>query len=467
MKITLIGGGAFRAVAIFRSAMAVPGVLDDGEICLYDLNTTRSEAVGRVLRQSPECRRSNCRITWGQELEASLEGADAVGVIMAAAPHEQFLRSGNIANRYGYISSDNVSPMGAFCALNIGPLILDFARKMEELCPDAWLIDFVNPVAVLSGMVNNHTCIRALGVCQGYTNHYADIPRIFGRDEEDYTIEAETAGINHLSFIRKARWRGRDLFEQLDEVTGPDWKMPKLDSSKWNENSQANIAQSVSNLVRFWREYGLLIFSTEGDGMDHLMYEEAVAAEKSKSDVATEAAIQADLARRAKRRDEADKSFQAYAAQELDDSFWAEMPARDGRFGLADHDVFVRIFTGLSGVRDTSVVTSRLNEGAIAGIKSRHVVEYSQIVSKDAIRPAGNYDIPDVAHGLMASMAAHQTLLGDAIVSGDPRELAHALLSYPMRPYSSDLRGLCRETFGIFEGMLRPEIQKAEDFIKA
>ena len=219
MKITMIGGGAHRVLGILRGAMAIPGVLDGGEIALYDLNTVRSEAMGRMLLKTPEQAQCGCRITWGETLEQALEGADVVGSILPAMAPRSYALSKGVCVRHGYISSDNVSPTGALCGVKIAPVIMNIARTMERVCPNAWMINFVNPTAVLSGMVNNHTTIRALGVCQGFTNHLWDIPRLFGRDEEVTSLAVESAGVNHLSYVLKGKWKGEDLFESLRKGT--------------------------------------------------------------------------------------------------------------------------------------------------------------------------------------------------------------------------------------------------------
>ena len=221
MKLVFIGGGAHRVLAISRSTLALPEVLDAGEICLCDLNLARAEAMGRMLLKTPEQRRSGCRVTWTASLDEALPGASVVAVIMPATSAEFFDRAQGVSLRHGFISSDNVSPTGSLCAVSIAPVLLDLARRMERHCPDAWLINFVNPVAVISGMINNHTRIRALGVCAGFTNHLSDIPRLFGRDEEAPEIDVLVAGINHLSYIVKASWKDGDtrLLSQRAPIT--------------------------------------------------------------------------------------------------------------------------------------------------------------------------------------------------------------------------------------------------------
>lgn len=453
MKITLIGGGAHRLLGTLRGTLAVPGALNDGEICLYDLAPARAEAMGRMLLKTPELRRAGCRVSWGLSLEESLTGADAVGVMMSADGLRGFARSEDACLRHGFISSDNVSPTGAMCAVRIAPVILNIARTMERCCPRAWLVNFVNPVAVLSSMVNNHTSIRAMGVCAGFINHLWDIPRLFGEDAEARALEVESAGVNHLSFVTRGRWKDQDLFEALRERLGPDWRMCEL-QPHWSAGAVANISKSVSLLVRFWRELGVLIFSTEPDGMQHLMYEETVENQRRSHRVLTEAELDAQVASQASVHAEAERTFGHWLTQDLDDAFWREQGKTDLRFKRVDQDVFVRVFSALSGVRTAKVAVSTPNKGAIAGIKDDHVVEYTQTLSREGLAPAcssagGRFVIPDVVYGLSAALAAHQTMLGEALATEDPLLLARALLAYPEKPYSKSARSLYRELFAI------------------
>ena len=65
MKIVIIGAGSYRVLGIMRSALAIPGVLDGGEINLYDLDHVRSGAIGQYILKSPEHKRAGCKVTWG------------------------------------------------------------------------------------------------------------------------------------------------------------------------------------------------------------------------------------------------------------------------------------------------------------------------------------------------------------------------------------------------------------------
>jgi 6-phospho-beta-glucosidase len=464
MKIVIVGAGSYRVLGIMRSTMAIPGILDGGEINLYDLNHTRSGTMGKLLMKTPEIKRANCKVTWGTSLEEALTGADAVGVILVANSQKRYMLGEEASIRHGFISSDNVSPNGTFAGLNIAPVLLDIARKMEKYCPDAWLLNFVNPIAVLSTMINNHTKVKALGLCGGFTNHLSDIPRIFGADEEAKDLHVETAGINHLSFIRKGTYNGKDLFEQLDAHLAKPWKMCKL-QDWWGPGAQQGITNSVTQLVRFYKELGVLIFSTEGDGMDHLKYDEAVAGQAKDFKPRSETEMEANIKRGQEERQKDDASFMEYLNHDLDQNFWDTKWQEDHRLRRCDEDAFVRVFSALAGVKETRLAASRPNHGSIAGMKDRYAIEATYSLYKNDLKPVPQHEVPDVVDGVINGIASHHTMLGDAIVEQDPELLAHALLAYPMRPYSKEAKSLYKEMIAINAEGLSPALQKATDYL--
>jgi 6-phospho-beta-glucosidase len=466
MKAVFVGGGAVRLVGILRAAFHHRGMFEGGEINLYDINVPRAEAVAKMLMKTPEFARVKCKLTWGTTLEKALEGADMVGVILMAGSQKTAQLGDKVSRDHGFLSSDNVSPNGAFLGIKGGPILLNVAKKMEQYCPQAWLVDFANPIAVHSAMINNHTAIEALGVCGGYTNHQWDLGRImFGKDEQSTAFDVETAGINHLSFILKGTCNGQDLFKALDRRLDREWTMCPLQKHlpAW---SQKSITRSVTNLVRFYRQLGVVIFSTEGDGMAHLYYDELFQMEARESKPRTLAQINASVKNTAKHRKEFDQTFQALLNTDIDPKFW-DTGWKDRGMGWADRadrDIFVELLRGLAG-ETIKVVTSRLNNGAVAGFTDRTCLEYSQIVKGGVIRPAGHYEVPGVVHGLISSLATHQTMLADAIATDDPKLLAKALLAYPVKQFSKEARSLFKDLAKINRDEMSPGLRRVGEYL--
>ncbi len=465
MKVAFVGGGAFRLVGVLREALAYPELFTDGEIRLFDLNMPRAQAVARMVAKTPEYAAVNCRITCPTSLEDAVDGIDMVGVVLMGGSQRTFHLGHKISYEHGFLSSDNVSPNGAMLALKTGTLLLNIAAKMERQCPGAWLVDFANPIAVLSGMINNHTKIQAFGICEGYTNHEWDLARIFGRDEQSNEVSVETAGINHLSFIVKGTYRGRDLFTSLDRRLRRGWKMCHMQAYRGAAVNQ-RIARGIELLARYYRELGVLIFSTEGDGMEHMHYDECVQHQLGRKQAPRLAEINRRLARLARDRAAAQVQFELLLKQNLGPRFWnsaghtssLDWAARSKR------SAFVEMMRGRAG-QTIPIVTSRLNAGAVEGFSDRTVLEYSQIMEKGAVRPAGHYHVPTVMHGMLAGIADHQTMLGDAMVTEDPKLLAAALLAYPIKQFSPTARRLFKNLLTLNQAEIQPALRRAVEYL--
>jgi 6-phospho-beta-glucosidase len=439
-----------------------PRLFDGGEICLYDLAPERAGVIKAFLERTPEYAKTNVKVTYNLSLEESLEGADAVGIIMPAGSQASAIRSSDVARKHNFIASDNVSPTGAMHGIKAGPIIMNVARKMETHCPNAYLIDFVNPVAVFSGMVNNHTKIKALGVCAGYTNHQWDIARLLGTDQQLTHVNVEAAGINHLSFILRGTLDGKDIFELIDKALEADWTMPKL-LPRWGGGE--GIINSVTQLARIYRQLGVLIFSTEGDGMEHLFYDRAVKNGQARHKSLTEEEVAQAVANSRAARKREDAEFAAYLDQDLDQKFWDDAKLLGNKFEKADDDIFIKVLRGIAGLEHAEIVTSRLNEGNVVGFDDRTVIEYSQTLYKDTVTGRGNLFIPPVVQGMISGLAAHQTMLGDAIATEDPKLLAHALLAYPWMPYSEASKQMHRELIEVNGEEVPPALRAAVQYL--
>ena len=462
MKVVFVGGGSFRLLPILRGAFLHRKIFHNGEVRLVDLDVSRAEMVGRMVMRTPEYAGLNCKVSWGTDLDRALDGADMLYVTMAVGSPYVTRLSSQASRKRGFISSDNVSLTGAFLGLTAGPTLLDFARRMERYCPDAWMMIFANPVAVYSGMVNNHTSIKALGVCGGFNNHRWDLTRLMGREEfcDEYDVDA--AGINHLSFILKGAYRGEDLYEVLGRYLGPEWKPPRV--QKAVRHMEHHIHFGLRKLLQMYHRFGKIIFSTEGDGMAHLFYEEMFGRSMKDFKPESKAAMKAQAKAAAKGRKDADQAFRKHLDLELGPEFWSIPNCSDRLFGRDDHDITIPVLRALAGMGTEKIAASRPNRGAVAGFKDRTVLEYSLLLSRRTVRPAGEYEIPDCFQGLISALATHQTLLGDAIACEDPRALADAMHAYPVKQNTRDSARVFKELLAIHRDEIPAFCQEAGNY---
>jgi alpha-galactosidase/6-phospho-beta-glucosidase family protein len=462
MKVVFVGGGSFRTLPIVRAAMNDRRVLRGGEIVLVDLDLARAETVGRLILKTPEFSRGNCRLEWTDRLDEALPSAHVVSVSFPVGSPAVTMRSDRASARHGFHSSDQLSVSGAFRAVTGGGVLLDIAQRMEKHCPKAWLADFANPVAVYSGMVNNHTRIRALGICGGFSNHRWDLTRLLGRDAYCDEYRVAVAGVNHLSFILRGTLRGRDLYELLARrLRRRDWRPPRITTYRHMEK---HIRYGLERLAELHRRFGKIIFSTEGDGMLHLFFEQMMERGMRHYRPPTDARIRAAVRAGRQRRAELDREFRGFVSRELDPEFWAQDPLENPWFAANPADATVVILRALSGASRERLVASRPSYGAVKGFKDRTVLEYSMTLDRQGVHPDKDLEVPDCYHGLISALATHQTLLGDAVAARDARLFAEALFAYPIHQNTRRAKALFRELLAIHKDEMPREFQEARKY---
>ncbi len=468
MKITFLGGGSYRVLPIVRGLLGARE-LHGCQIALFDTVQPRAEAMARMIRRCPEFAGSGAAVACHATAEPALAGADLVQIGFAVGDPGANRLSQLASWRHGFMASDNLSPLGSFLGMKAGPAILGYARQMERLCPDAWFLIFTNPVAVYSALVNNHTRVRALGVCGGYTNHMWDLPRLMGHDEFRPDFEVEVAGVNHLSFILRGRHRGRDLFAMLGEHLTPQWRPPRL-TTEAHRHLRAHIRYALRRLHWLFNRFGTVIFSTEGDGMAHVFYEDMYerGRESRRRGRRPYNMRQAAAAGRAA-RERLDAEFATLAAGDrLPDGLWDSATQPDRRFHRLDEDATVRAARALAAGSGLDIVASHTNRGtAVRGFTDRTVLEYSQRLGRDGLCARGDLAVPPAFHGLIAGLAEHQTLLADAIATEDPRLLFQAFHAYPVFQNTRASRALFRELLVINADEISPRFQAARDYATA
>lgn len=471
MKIVFFGGGGLRTLGLTRALLETVPDLKAGEIALYDLDPARLEAMGTMIQRSPEFAATDARVTWSTNLEQVLPGADLVSFSLMAGSAEAFQLSQMACQRRGFIGSDQISPSGAFLGLKGGKIALECARAMEKHCPDAWLIFRANPVPVLSAAVNNHTRIRALGICDGFTNHMWDLPRLTGRDEMDEGFDVDVAGINHGSLILRGTYRGEDLWTYLERYIGPGWQVMHFPvngdperqhahspGKTYTEAQAAWLYFGLPKMVQMYWQHGVTIFSNEGDGTGHLRYEEQMEWSRQWHREQTDEEIRAHARQGREHRAKLDREFQDQARGALPPDYWKPIGAYERA------QITVRIARALGGDGPQKIVSSHPNRGAVEGVKDRTVLEYSQWLGPQGLHPVPNLYIPDVYHGIMTSLATHQTLLGDALATEDPRLLYEALWAYPIHQNTKAYWALCAELLEINKEEIAASFQATKQY---
>ncbi|HUT01169.1 MAG TPA: alpha-galactosidase [Phycisphaerae bacterium] len=217
-KIVFIGAGSLGFTrGLVRDILTFP-LLRNAELALVDINRERLDFARRACEKIVAMGNYPATVTATTDRREVLQGADAVLVTILCGGVQIWKHDILIPKKYGVDTNigDTRGPSGIFRALRTLPTMLALCRDMEELCPDAIMLNYTNPMAMLCHAMQRESFIKTSGLChsvQGTANMMAQWIGLKGH-QVDYVC----AGINHLSFFIKFHRKGRDLYPKLRKV---------------------------------------------------------------------------------------------------------------------------------------------------------------------------------------------------------------------------------------------------------
>ena len=217
VKIVIIGAGSHVfSRRLITDILSYPE-LRDSTISLMDIDQERLDLITAFAKRLVEQYGFKTRIESTMNRRVTLEGADYVIVSIRVGGLEAYKLDLEIPAKYGVIQGigDTIGPGGVFYGLRHIPTILDICYNMEDLCPEAWLINYTNPMAMICWAINDYANIKSVGLCHSVQGTAAELARYIGApvDELSYWV----AGINHMAWFLELKWRGQDAYPILRE----------------------------------------------------------------------------------------------------------------------------------------------------------------------------------------------------------------------------------------------------------
>lgn len=218
-KITFIGGGSYQWVPVLFRDIAVNPHLQDTRFVLHDIDPVRNVELAGVCRIIAKKAGSSIRIETEDSLDRALDGAAAVVLCISTGGLDAMEKDIEIPKRYGIFQpvGDSTGPGGIFRTLRNVPVVADIARRMEQLCPDAWLLNLTNPMNQIVRTVQQTSRIKVVGLCHEFKSFMTTVEKLLGLKDWRKETAAAIAGINHFAWVTDLRINGRDGMEVLRE----------------------------------------------------------------------------------------------------------------------------------------------------------------------------------------------------------------------------------------------------------
>lgn len=415
MKVAVIGGGSSYTPELIEGFIANYDKLPVKEIVLVDIpqGERKLDIVGRLARRMVA--KSGLPIEVGMTLDrrAALAGADFVSTQMRVGLLEARGWDETIPLRYGMIGQETTGPGGMMKALRTIPVLLDIAKDMEELCPDAWLLNFTNPAGMVTEAILKHSRIRSVGLCNSPIGAYKWLSSLYGVPID--RIHCEFVGLNHLHWISEITVDG---VPKLPELLGnrDGYSAKNVPQFQWN----AELLRSLGAIPSYYLKYFYL--------HREMLAEQQAAAAKGETRAETVKRLEDEL-------------FDIYRDENL-----SEKPKQlEQRGGAYYSEAAVKLMVSLhNDSRDVQTLNVS-NGGILDFLPDDACIEVNCVVTAEGPIPQPLKVVPPSVKGLIHAVKTYEQLAIEAAVTGDAGKALLALSHHPLVPSANDAEKMLSE----------------------
>jgi 6-phospho-beta-glucosidase len=428
VKLTMLGAGV-RAPFVLRGLTASESDLGLDEVVLHDTDPERLElmtALGGSLCAD-----------WGAAFlvrgepdpEAAIAGARFV--FSAIRPGQEAARAvdEDVPLTHGVLGQETTGPGGFAMALRTIPAMLGYARLIEDVAPEALLVNFTNPVGIVMQALHDHSSVRAVGICDGPISMQRSVAAFLGQPREQ--VHADYFGLNHCGWIHRVLVDGRDrlpeLLERFEELQAADEQWSLFDPALvrglgmlpmeylyfyyYRDQAVANIRASGGSRGRQLQAINDALWPVFRACID--------AGDLRGARSAWERAMgERDATYFSRERGE----IVPDDADELGDVFEGE-----GYAGVA-----TAVMAAAVHRRKVPLILNIPNRGAIGGLRDDDVVEVTCLADEHGAHPIAQGEMPEAAFTLVSQVKLYERLTVTAAVEGSYDAALGALLAHPL-----------------------------------
>jgi len=217
-KVTFIGAGSLGFTrGLVRDLLTFP-LLKDATLCLMDIDPERLEFSQKAVQRIVDMGNYPAKVEATMDRAEALKGADAVMCTILVGGTDVWQYDITIPKEYGVDTNigDTRGPSGVFRALRTIPVMVGIVKDMEKYCPNAILLNYTNPMAMLCRAMQRESFIKLTGLCHSVQGTASMLARWIGAPNSEITYTC--AGINHLAWYIKYEWNGEDAYPLIREA---------------------------------------------------------------------------------------------------------------------------------------------------------------------------------------------------------------------------------------------------------
>jgi 6-phospho-beta-glucosidase len=392
LKLTVVGGGSTYTPELIDGFARLRDSLPVTELVLVDPAKDRLELVGGLAQRIFAKQGHPGRVVTTSNLDEGIEGADAVLLQLRVGGQAARNQDETWPLECGCVGQETTGAGGLAKALRTVPVVLDIAERVRKTNPDAWIIDFTNPVGIVTRalLTEGHKAVGLCNVAIGFQRRFA---KFLGVTPEEVALDH--VGLNHLTWERGVTVNGENV-------------LPKLLAAHGQELADdLHLPRELLLQLGVVPSYYLRYYYAHDEVVRELLTKPSRAAEVAK--------IEQEL-------------LDLYANPALD-----EKPALlEQRGGAYYSEAAVSLASSLLNDTGDVQVVNTLNNGALPFLPDDAVIEVPATVGAAGTTPLPIAPLEPLYAGLVANVTAYENLALDAALKGGAERVFNALLAHPL-----------------------------------
>lgn len=405
MKVAVVGGGSTYTPELIEGLVRRPE-MPIAEVVLHDVDQARLDVVGALAQRMVHAAGWAGKLRTTLDVDEAVTDADAVLLQLRVGGQAARYRDETIPLKYGSLGQETTGAGGFMKALRTVPVVLDVAERARRLAaPDAWIIDFTNPVGIVTRSLLDNG-YRAVGLCNVAIGFQRRIAAMLQVDPQ--RVQLNQVGLNHLSWIRGVKI---DETEKLTEV---------LDRFGDELAEEIDVPVELLRTIDAIPSYYLHYFYCEREALAEMLSGPT----RAEQVMAIE-----------------DQLLQMYA----DPNLVTKPALLEQRGGAHYSEAAAQLLSSLVNNTGDVQVVDVLNNGTITGLPDQAVVEVPCVIDREGAHPVTQQPLPPEMLGLVQHVTAYEELTLEAALTGDRSVALRALLANPLIGEWADATSLLDE----------------------
>lgn len=415
LKIAVIGGGSSYTPEIVEGFIRKYEQLPVRELWLVDIEAGKHklEIVGELAKRMVEKSGLPIEVHLTLDRRKAIEGAHFITTQMRVGLLEARKWDEHIPNLHGVIGQETTGPGGMMKALRTIPVLLDICKDIEELSPNAWLLNFTNPAGMVTEAINRYTNVKTIGLCNAPIGLQKWLSEKYETPANH--IYTEFVGLNHLHWVTRVEVAGEDKLQELldkrDEYSGKN-----VPATEWDPDFLRGLGGIPSYYLKYFY-------------MTDVMLEEQLESLKASG-------TRADVVKKVE-----DELFELYKDPNLQ-----EKPKQlELRGGAYYSEAAVNLMDSLYNDKRDIQTLNVTNGNILDFLPPDASIEVNCVVTGQGPIPLPVTRVPEGAKGLIHAVKVYERLTIEAAITGDRGIALQAMASHPLVPSVNTAKTLLSE----------------------